>query len=120
MDRRLRDENSRDGRSGEPAPAARRRLVLTFVLLFFALAMVLDGIAGERGWIANRRDRQLLERTAQELAAKQRENADLKDLSDRLRAQDPATMEDLARRELGLIRPGEKVFTIKDAPKAAK
>jgi cell division protein FtsB len=82
--------------------------------------MVLDGIAGERGWIANQRDRQLLERAARELAAKQRENADLKDLRDRLQKQDPATMEDLARRELGLIRPGEKVFTIKDAPRAAK
>ena len=93
---------------------------MTFVLLFFALAMVLDGIAGERGWIANRRDRQLLERTAQDLAAKQRENADLKDLRDRLQKQDPATMEDMARRDLGLIRPGEQVFSITDAPKATK
>jgi len=120
MDRRLRDEKSRCGRNGEPVPPARGRSVVTFVLLFFALALVIDGVAGEHGWIANRRDRLRLERTAQDLAAKRRENADQKDLRDRLQQQDPATLEDVARRELGLIRPGEKLVIVKDVPKAAK
>ena len=43
-----------------------------------------------------------------------RENADLREQARQLR-EDPATVEELARRELGLIRPGEILFIIKDA-----
>ena len=32
----------------------------------------------------------------------------------RLLREDPATIEEIARRELGLIRPGEKLFILKD------
>jgi cell division protein FtsB len=120
MGRRMRDEKPTCGPDVGPVLPGRRRPVTMFVLLFFALALVLDGIAGERGWIANRRDRRQLELAAQELAAKKRENADLRDLRDRLQKQDPATIEEIARREFGLIRPGEKVFTIRDVPKPAK
>jgi cell division protein FtsB len=120
MDRRNRDEKTTGGRGGEPVVRVRRRSVLTFVLLFFALTLVLDGIAGERGWIANRRDSRLLEQAAKDLEAKRRENAELRDLRARLQNRDPATIEDIARREFGFIRPGEKVFIIKDVPKAPK
>jgi len=120
MDRRIRDEKATCGRDGEPVVRARRRSVLTFVLLFFALTLLLDGVAGERGWIANRRDSRLLEQAEQDLEAKRRENAELRDLRTRLQQQDPATIEDIARREFGFIRPGEKVFIIRDVPKAAK
>jgi cell division protein FtsB len=116
----MRDEKSTGGPDVESVRPARRRPVMTFVLLFFALALVLDAVAGERGWIANRRDRRQLERAVQDLAAKRRENADLTDLRNRLQKQDPATIEDIARREFGFIRPGEKVFTIRDVPKATK
>ena len=47
------------------------------------------------------------------LTRQRAENARLKDQADRLR-NDPGAIEELARRELGLIRPGEKVFIIKD------
>ena len=30
--------------------------------------------------------------------------------------EDPSAIEDLARRELGLIKPGEKLFIVKDIP----
>jgi cell division protein FtsB len=46
------------------------------------------------------------------------ENARLRDDARRLRS-DPATIEALARQELGLIRPGEMLFIIKDARPAA-
>ena len=104
---------------GSVVPARRLRL-LTFVLLFCALALVIDAVAGERGWIANSRDQRQVEQAEQDLAAKQRENAELRDLLDRLKRQDPATIEEIARREHGLIRPGEKVFILKDAPKATR
>jgi cell division protein FtsB len=41
------------------------------------------------------------------------ENARLRDEARRLR-EDPRTIEEIARRELGLIKPGEKLFIIKD------
>jgi cell division protein FtsB len=108
------------GPAGGPIVPARRVRLLTFVLLFCALALVIDAVAGERGWIANSRDQRQIERAQQDLAAKKRENAELLDLLERLRRRDPATIEEIARRELGLIRPGEKVFILKDAPKATK
>ena len=108
------------GRPGGSIVPARRLRLLTFVLLFFALALVIDAVAGERGWIANSRDRRQFEQAEQDLAAKRRQNDELRDLLDRLRRRDPATIEEIARRELRLIRPGEKVFILKDVPKAAK
>ena len=30
--------------------------------------------------------------------------------------EDPAAIEEIARRELGLIKPGERVFILKDVP----
>jgi cell division protein FtsB len=120
MPRRNRDEKTTSGRPVGPVVRTRRARLLTFVLLFFALALVIDAVAGERGWIANRRDRQQLEQEEQALAAQRRENEDLQDLRDRLKRQDPATIEEIARREHKLIRPGEKVFIVKDVPKAAK
>ena len=43
------------------------------------------------------------------------ENARLREEARRLR-EEPAAIEEVARRELGLIRPGEKVFIIRDIP----
>ena len=120
MDLDQRDETAAAGRSGTPAATSRWRTAVTAALLFVALALVLDGLAGERGWFANRRDRQEISQAEMELNAKRQENAALRDLARRLQAQDPATIEELARRDLGLIRPGEKVFIIHDVPKPTK
>ncbi len=109
-----------DRPAGGPVVPVRRLRLLTLVLLFCALALVIDAVAGERGSIANSREQRQVEQAEQDLAAKQRENAELSDYRDRLKRQDPATIEEIARREHGLIRPGEKVFILKDAPKAAR
>jgi cell division protein FtsB len=45
------------------------------------------------------------------------ENARLREVARRLR-EDPSAIEEIARRELGLIRPGERVFIVKDVPPA--
>ena len=48
--------------------------------------------------------------------ARQRaENARLREEVRRLE-EDPAAIEEIARRDLGLIRPGEKLFIVKDLP----
>jgi len=79
-----------------------------------------DGLVGERGLLAMvqaRRHYQELEAT---ITRERAENARLREEARRLR-EDPAAIEELARRDLGLIRPGEKVFIIRDiAPASAK
>ena len=120
MPRRIRDEKATGGSAGGPLVPVRRVRLLTLVLLFCALALVIDAVAGERGWIANSRNRRQVEQDERALAAKQRENADLTDYRDRVKRKDPATLEEIARREHGLIRPGEKLFILKEAPKVVK
>jgi cell division protein FtsB len=51
----------------------------------------------------------------QSLAEVRAENADLREEAERLR-EDPSAIEELARRDLGLIKPGEKLFIVKDVP----
>jgi cell division protein FtsB len=53
------------------------------------------------------------------IARQRADNARLRDQARRLR-EDPAAIEEIARRELGLIRPGERVFIIKDVPPAKR
>ena len=50
---------------------------------------------------------------AASIARQRAENGRLREEARRLR-EDPAMIEEIARRELGLIRPGEKVFIVKD------
>lgn len=75
--------------------------------------LVVDAIVGEKGLIAMlkaRQDYQALERS---LAQARSENARLREDARRLR-EDPAAIEEIARRELGLIKPGELLFIVKD------
>jgi cell division protein FtsB len=93
-------------------PGRGRRLVQLF-LVFVALAFVADGLVGERGLLAMLRARQEHDELATSIARVRAENVRLREEARRLR-EDPAAIEEIARRELGLIRPGEKVFVIKD------
>ena len=56
-------------------------------------------------------------RLAREIGQLRRDNRRLRDQARRLR-EDPAAIEAVARRELGLIRPGEIVFLLTDKPAA--
>ena len=113
-----RDERTKVGNDGRAVVSSRRGSAVTAVLLFLALVLVVDGVAGERGWVANRRGQQRLDQAQTELDQVRRENQDLRDLAKRLKDRDPATIEELARRGRGFIRPGEKLFIIRDVPKA--
>ena len=50
------------------------------------------------------------------LLAAETDNAELREMARRLR-EDPAAIEEQARRELGLIKPGEVLFIVKDISK---
>ena len=92
---------------------SRGRRLLRHGLIFFTFVIVVDAIAGEKGLLAllqARREYAALERS---LERARTENAGLREQARRLR-EDPTAVEEQARRELGLIKPGEMVFFIKD------
>ncbi len=96
--------------------ASRGRLLLRHALVFITVVIVVDAIAGEKGLLAllhARRQYSALERSLERARA---DNAGLRDLARRLR-EDPKAIEEQARRELGLIKPGETLFIIKDVEK---
>ena len=97
-------------------PGRNRRIVQCLVL-FVASVFVVDGLVGDRGLLAKIRARRAYDTAAATLGRQRAENARLREEVRRLR-EDPDTIEEVARRELGLIRPGEKVFIIKDVPPA--
>lgn len=98
-------------------PAGRNRRLVHVLLLFVAAVIVVDGLVGERGLLAIMRARQEGDQLAAAIAHQRVENARLREEARRLR-EDPAAIEEVARRELGLIRPGERVFIVKDVPPA--
>ena len=114
-----------DDTNAEPRPAAappkatlasRGRRLFRHALVFITFVIVVDAIAGEKGLLAllqARRQYSALERSLERARA---ENAELRDLARRLR-EDPRAIEEQARRELGLIKPGEMLFIIKDVEK---
>ena len=110
------------GPMGKARARRGRGKVRAAVLAFAACVgvVVIDAFVGDRGVAALLRSRQEYNRLAAEVAAKKAENALLWERIKRLRAGDPTTIEEIARRELGLIKPGERLFIIHDEPPAAR
>lgn len=75
--------------------------------------LLLDALVGEKGLVEMMKARREQEAAQQRLDRAQAENARMWETIWRLE-HDEATIEDLARRELGLIKPGEKLFIIRD------
>jgi cell division protein FtsB len=95
----------------------RNRRIVQLLVLFVASIIIVDGLVGDRGLLAMLRARHEYDELAASIARQRTENARLRDQARRLR-EDPATIEEIARRELGLIKPGERVFIVKDVPAA--
>jgi cell division protein FtsB len=92
---------------------AQARRVGRLLILFFAVVLIVDGVVGDRGLVAMLRARRQYDELSASIARQRAENTRLREEARRLR-EDPSAIEELARRELGLIRPGEKVFIVKD------
>lgn len=97
-------------------PAVWRRRGLHLLLVFVTLVLVIDALVGEKGLLESMRAQRQYQDLAASLEDLKRDNARLRDEARRLR-EDPAAIESLAREELGLIRPGEVVFILKDEKK---
>jgi cell division protein FtsB len=82
------------------------------LVLGFALAILLaDGLAGDRGLIATVRARKERRTLTAEIASLRTENANLRRRAQALK-NDPATIEAVARQELGLLRRDEKIVIV--------
>jgi cell division protein FtsB len=97
-------------------PAAglpRWRRGLNFLLVFVTIVLVVDALIGEKGLVETMRARRQSRDVAASVERLRIENARLRELIGRLHG-DAGTIESIARRELGLIRPGEVLFILKD------
>ena len=92
----------------------RRRKTLHLLLIFVTLVLVLDALVGEKGLLETIRARRQHRELTASIERLRSENAQLREEARRL-LEDPSAIESLAREELGLIRPGEMLFIVKDA-----
>ena len=87
---------------------------MQYGLLFLGCLLFLDALVGEKGLVENLKARQQFQALERSLGRLKGENEKLRKDVDLLR-KDPSTIEDVARRELGMMKPGEKLFIIRDA-----
>jgi len=94
-------------------PRRRRSRIVRYLVVAVGCVLIIDALVGDRGFLAMLKARQQYRALEASLTRSREENAQLHEQARRLR-EDPQAIEDIARRELGLIRPGEKLFILKD------
>lgn len=99
----------------QPIPSsntARRRL-LNLVLGFAAIVLLVDALVGDKGFMDRMRATRAYQQEAAKLDAIRRENAALRAQMIRLDS-DPSAIEEIARRDMGLMKRGELLFIVRD------
>ena len=89
------------------------RRTVRYILILVGCIVMADALVGDRGFLAILDARRQYRTLELSLAAARTENMRLLEEARRLR-EDPEAIEAIARRDLGLIRPGEKLFIIRD------
>jgi cell division protein FtsB len=102
-------------RPGRPESSLRRRAV-TLASILAVIALVVGSLFGDRGLLHLMNQRERAEQLQAEIGDLRDENGRLAREIDGLR-RDPRAIERLAREELGLARPGELVFVIREEPR---
>jgi cell division protein FtsB len=92
--------------------------LLGYLLICVGWVLLVDAFVGENGLSALIQARREYRALDESLAVVRTENGRLRKEARRLR-EDSATIEEFARRELVLIRPGETLFTIRSVPAPA-
>lgn len=110
----VRDERSTREDKGR-APQGLRKKATTLFSIIAVIALVVGSLFGDRGILQLLRQRQRTEELARDIQRLRDENRALAENIVSLR-RDPAAIERLAREQLGLARPGETVFVLRDAP----
>lgn len=93
-----------------PRPSRWRRMGLALLGLGL-LVLVVHTLFGEQGYLALRRQQQRLQHLQQEIERLEEENRRLADEIKALK-NDPEAIERVAREQLQMARPGEKVITL--------
>ena len=91
----------------------RGRRLVRYLLGFVAAILVVDAIAGEKGLLSLLKARRDFASVEQALKRARDENVQAREHARRLR-EDPTAIEELARRDLGLIKPDEILLIIRD------
>ena len=104
-----------DGGRAEPGLRKKAGVLGTVIVL---LALVVGSIFGDRGLINLFQKREQVHMLRQEIAALKADNARLVREVAALK-ESPRAIEQLAREELGLARPGETVFLIREEDPAS-
>lgn len=93
----------------------RRKKFWKYGLLLLSAGLMINALIGEKGYLANLQARQEYQEVQQSLHQLRADNAQLREDAQRLRT-DPRALEDSARAQLGLIKPGETLITLRDRP----
>jgi cell division protein FtsB len=111
---------SRSSESSGTTGRPRRRRAVQYVLLFVGGVLVVNALVGDKGLLEMMKKREQYRALEQTLTRTRAENARLREEARRLK-EDPAAIEEIAREDIGLIKPGEKLFIIRDiAPGEAR
>lgn len=79
-------------------------------LALVTLVLVADALVGENGWFERGVEQERLRTLTAQRERTRQENAALAERIRRLKVEDPAVIEDLARARLGMLKPGEVLF----------
>jgi len=100
-----------------PSGSPRRRQIVNALLIFSAVVLLVDALVGDTGFIHRIRAGRQVQEAEASLSTLKRQNAQMREYIQRLN-EDPSLIEAVAREELGLIRPGEPLFIVRDAQPA--
>ena len=109
-----RPERARSRRPAAPRSGSRTGRLIQLAIAAVALILVVESLFGSRGLSAMLEARRQYQAVASDVERLRAENLRLRGEARRLR-EDPAAIEEAARRDLGYAAPGEKVFILRDA-----
>ena len=93
--------------------ARRGPRIAQYVLLVLIAVVATDALVGERGLLDRIKAGAAIRGLEAAVGRARAENARLNEQARRLR-EDPAAVEELARRDFGFIKPGERLFIVQD------
>lgn len=96
--------------------AARRTKIVQLAILAVAAVIGIDALVGDKGLLQTFRARREHAQLVGGITRVRTENTQLRERARRLK-EDPAAIEEAARRHLGLVKPGEVLVIIRDAEK---
>ena len=107
-----------DASTAQPAIPPRRRgwgrRIVPKLILLATVILIVDALVGDKGLLERMRENLRSRQVAESLDNLRHENTVLREQARRLREEDPGAIEAAARKQLGMIKPGEMLFIIKD------